>query len=121
MSKPKVNVKRPDTGLDLRRNEYSKPNKTRSVRDGREEARLLASVGEKLGPDNMEYIGSFATHVYRTRFAVEAKFVFVIQTTDLRKIPEKYAQDAVNETARTLARIYGHKPAKRVGEKREDI
>lgn len=87
----------------------------RERRDGAsDEARLLASVGERLTPDGLEYQGSFACHVYYKKLSNE--FVFMNQSSDLTKVPEQVANEGIKECARALMIQYGRRPPKKIGQ-----
>lgn len=107
--------------LDLPKPE-KKPEPEVNHRERREhttdEARLLKSVGERISPDGVKYVGSFASHIYKNDLSGE--FLFFSQTTDLREVPELIGNKAIKELARALVIKYQGKVPKKVGE-RNDI
>src|SRR4051812_35437332 len=92
--KPELNFPKP---------EQNEMTKNRAERDGKEEARLLLDVTERICPEGMKPAGSFAVHIYESRFSIAKSFVFFVQTTDMTKVPEKMSIEAVNELTRSLA------------------
>lgn len=84
-----------------------------------DEARLLAGVGSRLTPEGLSFVGSFACHVYRSPLG--ADFVFLSQSSDLRRIPENVANLAIKQLARYLATAYGHRMPEKRGEKKDII
>lgn len=97
----------------------AKPELTRERQENtRDESRLLESVGDRLKPDGVEYLGSFASHVYRN--ALSGEYVIKCQSTKMTRIPEQIMSQAVREAGRSLMLVYGRKIPKRRGE-RTDI
>lgn len=79
-----------------------------------DEAKLLSSVGERLCPEGLKYLGTFACHIYDRPLANE--MVFMAQSTDLRAVPEIIANEAIKELARSLVIKYRGKVPKKIGE-----
>lgn len=102
-------------------NDLPKPQKKfgdieREVRnDAQPEAKLLNSVGAKLKPDGVDYLGSFAAHIYFKPLSND--YFFMSQSTDLRHVPEYIANEATKELGRALMIKYRGKAPRKLGDK----
>jgi hypothetical protein len=76
------------------------------------EAKLLAAVGERIAPDCLKYLGSFAVHVYQHPLN-PMEFVTLTQTANFGAVSDEVAQHALKELVRATMIRYGHKPPKK--------
>ncbi|HUR98676.1 MAG TPA: hypothetical protein VMZ26_11480 [Pyrinomonadaceae bacterium] len=95
--------------LDLKAPQQSGEIYEKQLRNGNSEAKLLAQVGERICPEGLTYVGSFAVHIYERKLA--SQLHFQAQTAGLANVPsEQIALMAYNELGKALALAYGHRP-----------
>lgn len=85
-----------------------------------EASKLLKSVGAKLTPDTLQYVGSIAVHYAFNKLS--GQYIMVNQSCGLDKIPEKLCIHSISELGRKVMQDYGHKvPSRRYDVKEVDI
>ena len=64
------------------------------------------------GMDGKKYIGSYAVHLYTTPKSMLGTIenVWLIQSTDLTRVPEQNLLLTIRELGRALMKRFGHKP-----------
>lgn len=82
----------------------------------------LKELGIRLNPhpETHTYIGSIAAHLYARRSVIETRTLqgdILTQHIGFERIAEPLAQHMVTEVRNSTMRIFGHKPARRVGDK----
>lgn len=82
------------------------------------QGKLLAQVGERIGPEGYEYIGSASVHFYRHK--VRSDMALLSQVVNISSVPEDIALQGSKELGRKLMIQYGHTPPKKLDDKNLD-
>lgn len=117
--KPKINVRRPELELDLPAPKKHPESITeRTHRKDIGEAKLLMSVGQRICPDGMQYMGSGAFHIYRPKlYQLSTDVIVITQSANIGVCPERAVVHATQELTKKMMKLFGHNPPK----KRSDI
>ena len=75
----------------------------------------LEDIGERFaGLDGKRYLGTMCVHVYDIPSVIDKMtYLFYSQSTDLRKVPENVALEAIKEMSRSIMIRYGRKPPRK--------
>jgi hypothetical protein len=78
----------------------------------REENQALRDIAKRHKPEGLDYLGSFAVHVYQHPISLQA--FYLTQLSNISHVPELYANEAIKLAASKLMQVYSRKvPSKR--------